>query len=41
MVIEILILAYHKQSFRIIMEIDFFNFVGSRILSQLGENRLL
>ena len=38
MVIEALILIYYKQSLKIIVETNFFDYISSRIFFQLGED---
>lgn len=41
MVTEALILAYYKQSLKLIIETVFFDYISSRILFQLGKDELL
>ena len=41
MVIKTAILAYYKQGVKTIVETDLFDYVSSRVLSQLGNNGLL
>lgn len=41
MVMKVSILAHYKQNIMIIVEIDFFDYINSKIFFQLGNNRLL